>query len=182
MKVADAVREKLSAPAREQVDEAPSPSSRTPTAPRARQAPPAPARKRRRGGWFGVFMAVLLMAPGIAASWVVASIWLVNRIGPSPGTLDDLRRGVDQFGMRYGAPAGATEWVFAAAIALTLVVVPPSWRASSAALSVSTRLLSRRLWVRRLRLPHPRRPWAERRQRGLCSYLTPAPIKGWWCR
>ena len=119
MKVADAVREKLSAPAREQVDEA--------SLPRARQAPPAaqapPARKRKRGGGLlGALATFLMMAPGIAAFAVAASIWLANRIGPTPGTLDDLRRGVDQFGMRYGAPAGITEWIFAAAIALTLVV------------------------------------------------------------
>ena len=122
MKVADAVRDKLKAPAREQVDEAPSPSSWTPTAPRARQAPPTPARKKRAAGWLGALWTLVLLAPGIAASWVVASIWLANRIGPTPGTLDDLRHGVDQFGVRYGAPAGITEWVFAAAIALTLVV------------------------------------------------------------
>lgn len=123
MKVAEAIRDKLKAPAREQVDEA--------SLPRARQAPPAaqapPARKRRRGrGLLGALATVLLLAPGIAAFWVVASIWLVNRIGPTPGTLDDLRRGVDQFGMRYGAPVGLTEWVFAAAIALTLVVFASS--------------------------------------------------------
>lgn len=109
MKVADAVRAALKAPAREPAGEPVS------------QAPPTRPRKKR-GGWLGAVARVLLMAPGIAAFTIATSIWLANRIGPSPGTLEDLRSGVDALGVRYGAPAGVTEWLFLGAMAVTLIM------------------------------------------------------------
>ncbi len=109
MKVAEAVRAALKAPARDAVGD--------PVA----HAPPTCLQKKR-GGWLGALALVLLMAPGIAAFAIGASIWLANRIGPSPGTLEELRGGVDALGMRYGAPGGVTEWVFLGAMAVTLAV------------------------------------------------------------
>jgi hypothetical protein len=71
-----------------------------------------------------VALAMLLIAiPGVVAMAASVSIWLANRIGPRPGTLEDLRRGIDQFGMRYGVPSGVTEWLFVAAMIVTLLVV-----------------------------------------------------------
>jgi len=107
--VANAVRETLARPAASALD------TGKPTA-----APPPPAR-RRSGGSSSLLM-FLLALPGLAAAAATGSIWLVNRIGPAPGTLDDLRRGIDQFGVRLGAPSGVTEWLFLAAIMATLLV------------------------------------------------------------
>jgi hypothetical protein len=91
-------------------------------APQATRAPArteAPRRKKR-GGVGGVLLVIALMIPGLFALVASGSIWLVNRIGPTPGTFADLLEGIDAFGVRYGLPAGATPYLFAAAIALTL--------------------------------------------------------------
>lgn len=87
------------------------------------QTTPQPAATRRSGGLIGAAALLLLALPGIGAAIVAGAIWLVNRIGPSPGTVDDLRRGIDQFGVRYGAPAGLTEWLFLLAMLVTLGVL-----------------------------------------------------------
>jgi len=76
------------------------------------------ARSHRR---LSVWLCALLMLPGLGALAASMSIWLVNRIGPTPGTLADLVAGVDALGLRYGAPAGLTPILFAAAIALMLL-------------------------------------------------------------
>ncbi|MEQ1617980.1 MAG: toll/interleukin-1 receptor domain-containing protein [Terricaulis sp.] len=123
LEVANAVRELLRAPARPNAGEG------APPIPRA-----APAKKP---GLLSALFLLLVAAPGIAALGVAASIWLANRIGPSPGSFDDLRAGVEAFGQRYGAPAGATEWAFAGAIALALIVL--AWVASRAVLGVRRR-------------------------------------------
>jgi hypothetical protein len=86
------------------------------------EATPPPARKKSGGGLFGGLLLLLLAIPGLVAIAATASIWLANRIGPTPGTLEDLRRGIDAFGTRYGAPSGVTEWLFLAAIILTLAI------------------------------------------------------------
>lgn len=91
--------------------------------PRAGEAPVQPMPARKDGGGLGGWLVgFILAAPGIAAFTIAASIWLANRIGPSPGSLDDLRAGIEAFGLRYGAPAGVTEWAFVGAMALTLMV------------------------------------------------------------
>ncbi len=131
LEVANAVRERLRAPVRPQA---------------ADGAPPAPPRAApaKKFGVLSAFLSLLMAAPGIAAFAVAASIWLANRIGPSPGSFEDLRAGIDAFGQRYGAPAGVTEWAFAAAITLALsafawagsrllVVRPPAARAPAPA-------------------------------------------------
>jgi hypothetical protein len=99
-------------------------------APQAPGAPsrarrPEPARKRRGGGGWGWLFVLLLMLPGLGALYASFSIWLVNRIGPTPGGWDDLIAGIDAFGVRYGAPVGVSLWVFAGAIAL--MVIAPLW-------------------------------------------------------
>lgn len=111
---ADAVRAALvpSAPARSADMAAPAP-------PRA----PAPSARAPARNWRALILAPLLALPGVAAIAVLASIWLVNRIGPAPGGWPELRRGVGAFGARFGLSPGATEIAFAAAIALTLAVV-----------------------------------------------------------
>jgi hypothetical protein len=75
----------------------------------------------------------LLALPGLVALAAAASIWLANRIGPAPGGWPELMRGIDAFGARFGVAQGAG-WVFAAAIALTLIVfgaaVVAVWKAA----------------------------------------------------
>lgn len=79
-------------------------------------------RKSARGSLrWATLLCVLLMLPGFGALAVSASIWLVNRIGATPGTFADLLTGIDAFGVSRGAPAGVTVPVFAAAIALTVL-------------------------------------------------------------
>jgi hypothetical protein len=84
--------------------------------------PQRPAPMKKRGNPLGAGLIVLLTMPGFVAAAAAISIWLANRIGPTPGTFEDLRRGIDAFGVRYGAPSGITEWLFLAAIALTLFI------------------------------------------------------------
>lgn len=86
-------------------------------APEPPAAPQAPAAKG--GGIGGTLLSVALILPGLLAIAASVSIWLANRIGPSPGTFADLLNGIDAFGVRYGLPSGVTMWVFLAAIILT---------------------------------------------------------------
>ena len=69
----------------------------------------------------GAAFLLVLAAPGIVAAAASISIWLANRIGPVPGGWADLLSGIEGFGMRYGLPAGAAVWVFAAAIGVNFV-------------------------------------------------------------
>lgn len=69
-----------------------------------------------------VFM-LLLALPGVVAIAATLSIWLVNRIGPTPGGWPELRTGIDAFGMRYGLAQGMAVPIFVAAIGLMLVVL-----------------------------------------------------------
>lgn len=77
--------------------------------------------KARRASRTSLVVGVLAMLPGLAALAVSAAIWLVNRIGPTPGSFADLVRGIDQFGAARGAPPGATPVVFAFFIAVTVL-------------------------------------------------------------
>jgi hypothetical protein len=88
----------------------------------APQSPTQRAGRKGRGLW-GALLLVLLTLPGLVALAATVAIWLANRIGAVPGGLQELRAGVDALGMRYGAPTGVTEWVFAVAIVVTLVCV-----------------------------------------------------------
>jgi len=105
--VADSIREKARGGAGDGAQE------------RARRSPP-PA--KRRSGRGGALLQAMLALPGVLALAAGASIWLANRIGPEPGSWRDLLAGIDDFGVRYGAPAGVAVWAFAAAIALTFLI------------------------------------------------------------
>jgi hypothetical protein len=85
-------------------------------APQAPTSAPPPAAKG--GGIGGALLSIALILPGLLAIAASVSIWLANRIGPSPGTFADLLNGIDAFGVRYGLPSGVTMWVFLAAIIL----------------------------------------------------------------
>jgi hypothetical protein len=108
--VADAIRERLKAPVVVGGD--------TEVVPPTPQPP-----KRKGGGVTALLLWPLLTLPGLGALAATTAIWLVNRIGPTPGGLPELRAGIDAFGTRYGLPSGMTEWIFVAAIALLLFVV-----------------------------------------------------------
>lgn len=109
--VADAIREKLRAPPPPQTGEEDAPP-----------APSAPSKTAARMPWVWL-LAPLLMLPGLLALAASASIWLANRIGPTPGGWPELHVGIDAFGVRYGLPSGVTPWLFAAAILLMLIAV-----------------------------------------------------------
>lgn len=108
--VADAIRARLRAPTQGGAQESGAP------------LPPVSA-KRKSGGGFAWLLWPLLALPGLIAIAAAVSIWLANRIGPTPGGLPELRSGVDQFGTRFGMPSGVTEWLFLVAIAATLFVI-----------------------------------------------------------
>jgi hypothetical protein len=78
---------------------------------------------RGRGGWLGPLLATLLILPGLAATVLIAAIWLVNRIGPSPGAMMDVVLGVDAFGVRYGLAPGLAAPLAFGAIALMLLTL-----------------------------------------------------------
>jgi hypothetical protein len=88
-----------------------------------RAAPAAAAPTGSRGRVLRAVASILLALPGIGALAALASIWLVNRIGPQPGGWPELRAGMDAFGARYGMPGGVTEWAFAGAILVTALVL-----------------------------------------------------------
>jgi hypothetical protein len=92
------------------------------TSPARAEADEAPRAASARRGVLATLLMTVLAAPGLVAIAAAASIWLVNRIGPTPGGWPELRRGIDQFGMRYGAASGVAEWLFLAAITLTIAV------------------------------------------------------------
>jgi len=112
-KVADAVREALRPRAREP-DSGDADAEESPR-------PPRP----KRGPWRAL-LTLLLALPGVVAIAALVSIWLVNRIGPTLGGFDELRAGVDAFGVRYGMPGGLTEWLFVGAIGLLVLALVAS--------------------------------------------------------
>ncbi len=89
--------------------------------PDARQEAKRLRRKIRGANRWSLLIGVLLALPGIGALAVSAAIFLVNRIGPTPGTFADLVTGIDAFGAARGVPHGVTPIVFAVAIAVTLL-------------------------------------------------------------
>lgn len=109
--VADAIREALTAARRPHA----APEDGDEAAP-----PQAPAKKRGGGGVWPWLVAFVLAAPGLAAIAATMSIWLVNRIGPTPGGWPELVAALDAFGGRFGAPSGVTLWLFAGAIVATV--------------------------------------------------------------
>lgn len=110
IKVADAIRDVLRPRPADGVDEAMPP-------------PQAPAARKRGGGVWRALFLLALAAPGAFALAAAAAIWLVNRIGPTPGTLQDLLTGIGDLGARLGLPAPLAPWVFAAAAGVTIFVL-----------------------------------------------------------
>jgi hypothetical protein len=130
--VANTIRERLKAP----------PASRTPP-PSGGPAPPwrdhlkkvdaaretaegrsdaEVVRKKAAGSArVGLIACLLLMLPGLGALITSGAIWLVNRIGPAPGTFADLLAGIDAFGVARGLPSGVTVPIFGAAILITVL-------------------------------------------------------------
>lgn len=82
-----------------------------------------PQKKASGSSFVSLLICLVLMLPGLGALVASASIWLVNRIGPRPGTFADLLAGIDAFGVARGSPEGVTVPIFAAAIAL-MVLAP----------------------------------------------------------
>jgi hypothetical protein len=127
--VADAVRERLKAPPPQPPSDGPAPPWREHLSKVDRAGDDARRREGaddvRRGAAsqrrLALWLCALLMLPGLGALAAGVSIWLVNRIGPTPGTFADLVAGIDALGVRYGLGAGVTPWLFAAAIALLLL-------------------------------------------------------------
>lgn len=85
--------------------------------------PPAQVQAKKGGFPLGIVLYPLLLLPGLLAISASVSIWLANRIGPTPGGWPELIAGIDGFGTRYGLPAGITPWLFAASIALFVGVI-----------------------------------------------------------
>lgn len=115
--VADAVRDILRVPSAaddgegEETSEAPPPH------------PPVSPMRKSGAGLLRFIVPALLTLPGLLAIAATVSIWLVNRIGPTPGGWPELLDGINGFGARYGVPAGVTPWLFAAAITLLVGVI-----------------------------------------------------------
>jgi hypothetical protein len=91
--------------------------------PRSPEPPPEQMRTRAKKGGIGALLLPILLLPGLLAISATVSIWLANRIGPSPGGWPELIAGIDSFGTRYGLPGGVTAWLFVVAIALFVGVV-----------------------------------------------------------
>ncbi len=113
LKVADAIRDKLRSPAGRADDRVGASGG---------DAPAPPARKSG-GSVLGAILLPVLVLPGLLALAASASIWLANRIGPTPGGLPELRAGIDGFGTRYGIPSGVTEWFFLISIVATFAIL-----------------------------------------------------------
>ncbi len=88
--------------------------------------PPTASPQKKGKGLHGAVYALglfLLAIPGLVVAAALASIWLVNRIGPRPGGLAELRAGVDALGARYGVMPLAIEIGFGLALLVTIVVI-----------------------------------------------------------
>jgi hypothetical protein len=85
--------------------------------------PPETVRAKKSGFRLSALLYPILLLPGLLAIAASVSIWLANRIGPTPGGWPELIAGMDGFGTRYGLPGGVTPWLFALAIALFVGVI-----------------------------------------------------------
>ncbi len=121
--VADAVTKVIRAPPAadahdDELDEPTQSDAAGPATPRE------PAQRKQGGGFpFAALLYPILLLPGLLAISASVSIWLANRIGPTPGGWPELINGIDGFGTRYGLPAGVTPWLFALSIALFVGVI-----------------------------------------------------------
>lgn len=72
---------------------------------------------------FAALLLPVFAFPGVLAIAAAVSIWLANRIGPTPGGWPELRRGIGEFGARFGLGPVATEIAFVIAIVTTIGIV-----------------------------------------------------------
>lgn len=125
--VADAVREAIRAPVSEADDDDDEADRSAPASPRSDPAPTPRSddvqRKEGGRGLLGALLLPILLLPGLLAFSATVSIWLANRIGPTPGGWPELISGINGFGRRYGLPNDVTPILFAAAIALFFLVL-----------------------------------------------------------
>lgn len=113
------------------------------------------AHVEKSGGGIGALLFPTLLLPGLLAFAASGSIWLANRIGPTPGGWPELVAGIDGFGTRYGLPGGVTPWLFAISIMLFFVVLGLAVR------GLLTRKPARESVPRQPRNPHKPRPRAR---------------------
>lgn len=160
--IADAVREVVRSSANvegeeESDEEAPPPESEAPPT----RLPDEVRAKKGDGGLLAALLLPILLLPGLLVISASISIWLVNRIGPTPGGWPELIAGINGFGMRYGLPDGAMPLVFALSIvlfvvALGLIVLRFVRRARSGADTPARNPRN----AHKPRAPRPRRPGA----------------------
>jgi hypothetical protein len=86
-------------------------------------APREPAPAKKGGSFLSLLLPLLLMLPGLLALAATASIWLANRIGPTPGGWPELIAGIEGFGERYGLPGAVTPWLFVVAIGVFIAAL-----------------------------------------------------------
>ena len=122
--IADAVTKIVRTPpasADDDEGDEPAPPSQADGAGPGAQREPVQANK---GGFpLGALLYPILLLPGLLAISATVSIWLANRIGPTPGGWPELIAGIDGFGARYGLPGGITPWLFAASMVLFIGVI-----------------------------------------------------------
>lgn len=119
LEVADAVRDKLRAPSRDGA----APREHGSSEARGGETRPGHAPGGRKPSASAWILLPILALPGVFAIVATASIWLANRIGPTPGDLADLRHGIEDFGLENGSSPGATEWLFLVFGGLTLLII-----------------------------------------------------------
>jgi hypothetical protein len=138
--------------------------------------------ERRPFNPLAVLAMALLALPGLIALAAAASIWLANRIGPTPGGWPELLHGIDQFGARFGVAQGGAGWVFSAAIALTLIVFGAAVFALWKGVRRSAAAGASRTFVSYASANAPAvLPVIEAAKRGGRSFRTgePGPDRGW---
>lgn len=87
------------------------------------QPSPAPTQRGSARSVLRWLLPLALLLPGLLALYVSVSIWLVNRIGPTPGGWSELAAGIDDLGQRFGLAPGLTIWLFAGAMALLVAAL-----------------------------------------------------------
>lgn len=124
--VADAVRDAIRAPVSE-IDADDAEDGEQPAPPRVDSPPQSRAEdvqaKKGGSGLLGAVLLPLLLLPGLLALSATVSIWLANRIGPTPGGWPELISGINGFGGRYGVPSGVTPVLFLVSIILFVVAL-----------------------------------------------------------
>lgn len=88
-----------------------------------KRAPETEMRKGAPLGAAGLLITILCILPGLAALTLMGSIWLANRIGPTPGTFLDMLAGVGAFGERFGLSANGAILLALGSLALMILAL-----------------------------------------------------------